>query len=54
MFDKERKKTNIELQISGKEIPGSRKFLQCHQVLLQPQIIVSSLKLFSKGDFTFG
>ena len=34
-------------QISGQEIPGSRNFPRCHQVLSRPQIIVSSVILFT-------
>ena len=40
----ERKKTEYKSrQICGREIPGSRKFPRCYQVLSRPQIIVSSV-----------
>lgn len=61
MFPKEKKKEYKSRQISGREIPGSRKFPRCHQVLLQLQIIVSTVILFTLfkcsqlvEGFTFG
>ena len=61
MFPKEKKNEYKSRQISGREIPGSRKFLRCHQVLSRPQIIVSSVILFTLfkcsqlvEGFTFG
>ena len=58
----ERKKNEYKSrQISCREIPGSRKFPRCHQVLQRPQIIVSSVILFTLfkcsqlvEGFTFG
>ena len=50
---RKKEKANIKLQINDSEIPSSRKFPRCHQVLLQPQIM-SSVMLFSKGVFTLG
>ena len=58
----ERKKNEYKSrQISGREIPGSRKFPRGHQVLSRPQIIVSSVILFTLfkcsqlvEGFTFG
>ena len=51
MFPKEKGKKKQKLyktkQISNREIPGSRKFMRCHQVLSKPQIIVSSVTLFT-------
>ena len=47
MFLKEKKNEYKTRQISGREIPGSRKFPQCYQVLSQLQIIVSSVILFT-------
>ena len=61
MFPKEKKNEYKSRQISGREIPGSRKFPRCHQVLSRPQIIVSSVILFTLfkcsqlvEGFTFG
>ena len=48
IYVSERKKRGyITRQISGREIPGSRKLPRCYQVLSQPQIIVSSVILFT-------
>ena len=43
----EKKNESKTRQINGQEIPGSCKFPRCYQVLSQPQIIVSSVILFT-------
>ena len=47
MFPKKDKNEYKTRQISGREIPGSRKFPWCYQVLSQPQIIESSIIFFT-------
>ena len=53
MFPKEKEKQKQKRklyktrELSNREIPGSRKFPRCHQVLSRPQIIVSSVILFT-------
>ena len=60
MFPKEKTNEYKTRQISGREIPGSRKLPRCHQVLSRPQIIVSFVILFTfkcsqlVEGFTFG
>ena len=40
MFPKEKQNEYKTRQICGQEIPCSRKFPQCHQVLSRPQIVI--------------
>ena len=49
MFPKEKKNEYENRQISGREFSGSRKFPRCHQVLSRPQIMVSSVILFTSS-----
>ena len=44
---KQMNKTRQTRRISGQEIPSSRKFPRCHQVVMQLQIILSSVILFT-------